>query len=148
MKGSCFCGSIAFEISGDIPALYQCHCSECRKTTGAAASAGLILAKENFHWLQGEELIRTFLKDSGFRVHFCGNCGSPVPNAMTRFPQFMWIPAGLMDDVLPVKVANHVYVASKAAWDEIGGNAAQHQEVPDDLSVLLPPERSPENQQS
>lgn len=137
MKGSCFCGSIAFEISGEIPDLYQCHCSECRKTTGAAANAALILAKENFRWLQGEELIRTFLKDSGFRVNFCGNCGSPVPNPINRFPRFVWVPAGLMDDELPVKVANHVFVASKAAWDEIGGTATQHQDIPDDLSVLL-----------
>ncbi|MEB4591355.1 FMN-binding negative transcriptional regulator [Candidatus Thiothrix sp. Deng01] len=43
MKGSCFCGSIAFEISGEIPDLYQCHCSECRKTTGAAANAAATL---------------------------------------------------------------------------------------------------------
>lgn len=148
MKGSCFCGSIAFEIVGDIPALYQCHCSECRKTTGGAANAAFIVQCSQFRWLQGEELIKTFLKDSGFRVNFCQTCGSPVPNVISKLSQAMWVPAGLMDEALPVKVANHLHVASKAAWDEIGGNAAQHQEMPDDLSVLLPPELSPENQQS
>ncbi|PSF15386.1 hypothetical protein C7H10_00470 [Marinobacter shengliensis] len=29
--------SLQFEIDGEIPNLYQCHCSRCRKATGAAA---------------------------------------------------------------------------------------------------------------
>lgn len=143
MKGSCFCGGIAFEITGKIPSLYQCHCSECRKTTGAAANAAFIVRCDNFRWLQGDGLIKTFVKASGFRVNFCMTCGSPVPNVISALPQMMWIPAGLMDDPLPVKITHHLHVASKANWDEIGGTGEQHAMMPDDLSVLLPPPNKP-----
>ena len=39
MKGECLCGEVAFTIDGELPNFYQCHCSLCRKATGAAANA-------------------------------------------------------------------------------------------------------------
>ncbi|WP_446685632.1 GFA family protein [Marinobacter arenosus] len=39
MKGECLCGNVKFEIEEEIRNLYQCHCSLCRKATGAAANA-------------------------------------------------------------------------------------------------------------
>ena len=39
MKGACLCGKVRFEILGEVPNLYQCHCSECRKATGTSANA-------------------------------------------------------------------------------------------------------------
>lgn len=139
MQGSCFCGAVVFEITGVLPALYQCHCSECRKTTGAAANAAIIVHETQFRWLQGFDNIKSFIKSSGYRVDFCLTCGSPVPNPVSAIPQAVWIPIGLMNDAVPfTQVEHHLYVASKAHWDEIGGNGVQHRELPADLQVLLP----------
>ncbi len=139
MQGSCFCGAIVFEVVGDLPALYQCHCSECRKTTGAAANAAFIVRDTQFRWLQGVENKKSFLKASGYRVDFCMTCGSPVPNPVSAIPQTLWIPAGLMDEPLPfTHVEHHLYVASKAVWDEIGGQGVQHHELPANIQQLLP----------
>jgi hypothetical protein len=41
MKGECLCGDVEFEIKGDLPNLYQCHCSLCRKVTGSSAATYL-----------------------------------------------------------------------------------------------------------
>ena len=30
MQGKCLCGGVRFTLSGEIPNLYQCHCSLCR----------------------------------------------------------------------------------------------------------------------
>lgn len=139
MQGSCFCGAVVFEVVGELPALYQCHCSECRKTTGAAANAAIIVHNTQFRWLQGAENIKSFVKSSGYRVDFCLTCGSPVPNPVSAIAQTMWIPMGLIDDGVPFKqVEHHLYVASKASWDEISGDGKQHRELPADIQVLLP----------
>ena len=140
ISGSCFCGDIRFEIQGELPPLYQCHCSECRKTTGSNANAGLLILRKNFTWLAGEEQIKTYLKASGFRINFCPSCSSPVPNIVTKLPTLMWIPVGLIDSDLPSTVQHHLYVNSKANWDVITGTAQQHAELPADLQVLLPQE--------
>jgi hypothetical protein len=29
MRGDCICGEVAFEVVGNLPKLYQCHCSNC-----------------------------------------------------------------------------------------------------------------------
>lgn len=137
MKGSCFCGVISFEVTASAPDLYQCHCSECRKTTGASANAGFILSEKQFSWLSGINNITTFVKDSGYRVDFCKTCGSVVPNPIAIKPDMMWIPAGLLDNPPAMKVTNHLCVGSKASWDEISGDTTQYDELPSSIDILL-----------
>ncbi|MBY6193073.1 GFA family protein [Marinobacter hydrocarbonoclasticus] len=50
MKGECLCGSVKFEITEEIRNLYQCHCSLCRKATGAAANAATFVNEHAFRW--------------------------------------------------------------------------------------------------
>jgi hypothetical protein len=53
--GSCLCGARAYEIEGDIGGVWICHCSLCRKATGAGGIAILIVPRERFRWLRGED---------------------------------------------------------------------------------------------
>jgi len=130
VKGSCFCGDVSFELSGDVPDLYQCHCSLCRKVTGAAANAACVVLAARFAWLSGIERIASFVSDSGYRTDFCSHCGSPLPNPTTDGQSF-WIPVGLCDEKTNARVTRHIFVASKADWDEIGGSAPQFEERPE-----------------
>jgi hypothetical protein len=58
---------------------------------------------------------------------FCSTCGSPVPRLHENGKVYL-VPAGILDGDPGVTVAHHIFVGSKAAWDEIGGNAPQHHE--------------------
>jgi hypothetical protein len=124
MKGSCLCGDVSFELLGDATDLYQCHCSLCRKVTGAGGNVACIVPSAKFSWLTGTGGISSFVRDSGYRSDFCSRCGSPVPNP-TRNGEAVWIPVGLFDGQTSARVTKHVFVGSKAAWDEIGGSAIQ-----------------------
>jgi hypothetical protein len=53
-KGSCLCGSVHYEFTGNMGIFQYCHCSRCRKVTGSAHAANLFVAPEQFHWVQGE----------------------------------------------------------------------------------------------
>ncbi|WP_442861392.1 GFA family protein [Cereibacter sphaeroides] len=33
-RGSCLCGAVAFETSGEMPPVVPCHGSQCRKRSG------------------------------------------------------------------------------------------------------------------
>jgi hypothetical protein len=54
----------------------------------------------------------------------CAACGSPVP---TRHPAggAYRVPVGLLDSDPGVRIAAHIFVAPKAAWDELAGDAPQ-----------------------
>lgn len=117
MKGSCLCGSVKFEISGDLPNFYQCYCSLCQKVTGSMGITATVIPIENFTWIKGRESIKTFKKPSGYRADFCSECGSSVPNQLRGTPR-MWIPAGTLDCAVNSRVVLHIYTGSAASWSK------------------------------
>ena len=129
MRGNCLCGAVEFEIAGDLPDLYQCHCSLCRKVTGSSANAALRVAAAQFQWINGCDRIREFATESGFKSHFCDTCGSPVPN-LTANDSAYWIPAGLLEDGGELELGAHLYLASRASWDVVAEVGEQFDEMP------------------
>ena len=127
IKGSCNCGAVAFEIATAPKDVYICHCSICRKWTGNNGVAVVIVANEAFRWVKGEDNRATWRKPDGdWQSSFCKTCGSalPGPNSETQ----MFVPAGLLDTAQEdLRVAAHIWVGSKARWDEIGDDACQYQ---------------------
>ncbi|MEX0298526.1 MAG: GFA family protein [Kordiimonas sp.] len=127
-EGQCSCGEVRFEIAADVSNVIVCHCSICRKSTGSNGIPVVVFAKEAFRWTRGEEKIATWKKPGAdWQKCFCKICGSPLPgiNDETR----MYAPAGIITGCgKPQKVAHHIFVNSKAVWDEIGDEGIQHPE--------------------
>ncbi len=128
VKGECNCGAIRFAIDAAVSDVIMCHCSICQKSTGSNGVAVVIASKDNFKWIRGEDQISTWKKPGhDWQTWFCSNCGSSLPgiNDETR----MYVPAGLiMEGGESLKVAHHIWVDSKAPWDEIGDSGMLHPE--------------------
>ncbi len=124
LSGSCLCGDVRFEISGKTTAIGMCHCSKCRKVSGVASNANLMVGVAGFRWLAGGESLTKFALPGGWGVWRCARCGSPTPMLHPEGGSY-WVPAGLLDDDPGVRVSGHVYVDSKAPWDEISGSAVK-----------------------
>lgn len=122
LQGSCVCGGIRFEISGPLEGIQQCHCSICRKASGTAAIATILVSADQLKWIAGEDLIRTFARPSGYGTAFCSVCGSPAPDSNAKRTRY-GIPAGLLDGDPPLHVTGHIFVGSKASWDTIADDA-------------------------
>ena len=127
--GECNCGAVAFEIATHISDVYICHCSICRRSTGSNGIAVVVVSNGDFRWVRGEELIKTWYKPGhDWQTSFCQNCGSPLPGV--NDDSRMYVPASLItegDENL--RVAHHIWVSSKATWDEIGDNGKQHRQA-------------------
>ncbi len=127
--GECNGGSVAFEISDELSGVFVCHCSICRRSTGRAGIAVVIVDKTAFRWIRGEEQITSWKKpDTDWRTWFCRTCGSPVPgiNDESR----MFVPAGTISEGgESLEVVHHIWVDSKAEWDEIGDTGQRHPEA-------------------
>jgi hypothetical protein len=130
MRGRCLCAAVEFEISGEMPAIYQCHCSLCRRITGSSANAATIVERDQLSWLRGEESIRRYATDSGYQSHFCAGCGSPLPNP-TREDSAWWVPVGLLDEDDRIELALHLYTGSKARWDSLPRAGEHYETMPD-----------------
>ena len=135
MIGKCLCGQVQFELQGEIPNLYQCHCKLCRQQGGSASNTATIVDVTSFYWMSGEDKITYYKKDTGFSSNFCSTCGCPVPNKL-RDSEFQWIPAGLLYDEDKLSIVAHIYTDSKASWGEIPANGVHYKAMPE-LEKLL-----------
>jgi hypothetical protein len=127
VRGSCLCGAVRFEIAGTTTAIGMCHCSKCRKVSGVASNATLMTGRESLTWLSGEDSLTRFALPSGWGVWRCATCGSPVPRLHPGGEAY-WVPAGLLDSDPGVRLGGHIFVGSKAPWDEIVGDTPQWSE--------------------
>ena len=130
MQGKCLCGGVQFVLSGELPNLYQCHCSLCRKVTGSSANAAFRIDLAQLSWIEGEALVQKFESDTGFKSHFCSRCGSPLPN-LTAADSAWWVPVGLLEETEELQVAAHLFVGSRAAWDVIVSSGEHFDQMPD-----------------
>lgn len=117
-SGSCLCGAVRFEIEGEFERFYLCHCEYCRKDTGSAHAANLFSPTATLRWLSGQSEIRRFdLPATRHSKSFCGACGSALP-MMQMSGQLLVVPAGSLDSEVPIRPDAHIFVSSKASWDD------------------------------
>ena len=129
INGSCFCGKIKFRVNGNILAMTNCHCSQCRKVTGAAFGTLAFCKKEDFKYISEENHISSYRLSEQFTRTFCDICGSPLlVEGHEAFGSMVGIPAGLLDDDPKVKPSKHIFVGSKAPWWDITDNMPQYKE--------------------
>ncbi len=129
IKGSCLCGKVKFEISGEISLMANCHCSMCRKNHGAPYVTYAGVDASQLSWVQGEDLIADYQSSEKVHRGFCRECGSNLPLPGESGGQ-IFIPAGSLDDDPGVKPQVHIFVASKAPWVEINDDLPQFDAFP------------------
>lgn len=117
VHGSCLCGTVRYEVRPPFDKFLYCHCSRCRKATGTAHAANVVVAPEAFRWTAGEDnVVRYDLSTArSFATAFCKTCGSPMPH-LTRSGLRVIVPAGTFDDALGAKPNIHAYWGSRADW--------------------------------
>ncbi len=126
LKGECNCGQVQFQIDAMPAGVIICHCSICRRHTGTNGNAVVLLKNDNFQWISGQEHISTWKKPKhDWQIWFCKTCGSQVPGKNDE--NMIFAPAGaLTEGGEDLKVIHHIWVESKANWDEIGATGQQH----------------------
>lgn len=112
-SGSCLCGAVTFEVSGDLPGADACHCSQCRKQSGHYFAATQV--PTSALTVHGEQHLRWFHASSQARRGFCSNCGSTLFwDPLDR--DSIAIAMGAFDGSTGTVLARHVYVADKGDY--------------------------------
>ena len=126
--GRCLCSAVSWGITGRLPPVGFCHCSKCRRVSGAGSNAVMHVKAGRLVWLSGEDARRTYALPSGWSTTFCTACGCPTPQ---MGPHGRWFtPAGSLDGQPELPISGHIRVADKPAWAVIGDDAPQFLESP------------------
>ena len=87
--GSCFCGAVELQVSGEPEAMGYCHCRSCRSWSGGPVNAFSLWKPEAVTVSKGREHLKTFQKTELSQRQYCDVCGGHL---MTAHP-----PLGLVD---------------------------------------------------
>jgi hypothetical protein len=131
LKGSCLCGTVRYEVTGEPKRFYHCHCSRCRKVSGTGHASNLFLQPAALTWLSGEELIRAFKVPEAKRFinNFCAQCGSRLPR-QGKDSDLVMIPAGSLDDAAPIRPQARIFSTSRTSWSCTDGEIPVYPELP------------------
>lgn len=131
IKGSCLCGAVAYQYHGPEMVFQYCHCSRCRKFTGSAHAANIIVDPEQFEWIRGEDMVGRFEHPEAkhFATCFCKQCGSSLP-WMAKSGRSVVIPAGTLDQDPGIRPRQNIFWQSRAEWRVEVDSLPHHDELP------------------
>ena len=121
--GGCLCGDIRFHIRKDPDGARHCHCTLCRRQTGAAFTTGVRFAGKYFVWTKGEP--EYFSDSMGVRRSFCAHCGSSMtwePSDRDDITVF----AGSLDRAEDVHCVCHGYTSTMLPWVKLDDGLPQY----------------------
>ena len=137
VTGGCLCDAVRYEVTGPFLRASHCHCSFCRRHSGAAVLTQGRVRREDFRLLSGAEALRVYRPAEGAAVKvFCSICGSSLFGGTWPEGPEISIRLGSVDGDPGIRPQYHTFVASRAPWDEITDDLPQFDEgLPDNYEV-------------
>jgi hypothetical protein len=117
LKGGCFCGWIRYEATGTPFNETSCHCSICRRTTGAPFVTWFSVRQSQFQLLGGEP---TRLRSSAHATRsFCPRCGTQLTFEDANYPGEIDVTTCSLDDPDALPPHDHTHTGSKVGWVDL-----------------------------
>jgi hypothetical protein len=114
IEGGCFCGEVRYQIEDGDYRAGHCHCTMCRRTSGAPFVSWLIVPNERFKYT-GKAPALLESSEHGKR-YFCAKCGTPVVCLVDSHPDNVDITVGSLDDPEAVTPDFEIYTDTRLAW--------------------------------
>jgi hypothetical protein len=124
LAGQCYCGAVRYEVSDEFSYALNCHCGNCRRTTGSAFKPFAGIERHKFRVVAGEDDRLIYGDDATHDAH-CARCGSLL-YSVVREGKWVHIALGTLVDDPTIRPTAHMFVGSKAPWYEITDNLPQY----------------------
>ncbi|MDA1089592.1 MAG: GFA family protein [Proteobacteria bacterium] len=118
--GGCLCGAIRYRVSLAPRAVSHCHCTFCRRASGAAFMTWMTLPSAGFAYTLGAPA--TYGSSPGIERHFCGQCGTSLVFKAVAHPEEVDVAAASLDDPTLVDPDDHVWVETMLPWFDFSGD--------------------------
>ena len=114
ITGRCYCGATTVSATQAPQTIAYCHCTDCRRVTGAPVAA----------FAAFDETAVTFSPEEGRKVEanpgvvrtFCATCGSPLAGRYAYLPGQVYIALGLLDQANDLAPQLHAHDSQRLTW--------------------------------
>ncbi len=123
--GGCLCGAVRYEVRGPLRAVVNCHCAQCRRTSGhfVAATAA---RREDLELTESAGL-RWYESSATARRGFCQACGASLFWEAVSGGRVS-IMAGSLDPPTGLQTAAHIFVEDAGDYYDIDDGLPRHPE--------------------
>ena len=113
-KGQCQCGAVRFEMPTEVIHQAICHCTDCRRQSGAPFVAWGLVQKDQLR-VEGET--REYASSEHGRRHFCPICGTGLfyTNDVI-FPDQIDVQVATLDDPDAIPPKAQIQIAERIGW--------------------------------
>jgi hypothetical protein len=115
--GGCLCGAVRYESTAKPIRAVICHCSLCRRHSGAPALAFVHFPRAFFRWVGAEP--KRYRSSPEAERGFCPTCGSTISMHESVLPDRVQITVGTLDEPDRVRIDDHVWTREQIAWFRI-----------------------------
>ena len=120
--GSCDCGGVMYEITGQPGPVTGCHCDQCRKWSGHFWAAAPV-RRENFK-ITNDATLKWFRSVGIATKGFCSACGSSIFWYMEG-SDMISVGAGTLESPTHRKMTKHIFVTEKGDYYDIDDGLPQ-----------------------
>jgi len=114
LGGKCLCGAVEYDVADGFVYAANCHCSNCRRTTGSAFKPFAGIERNKLRITKGERKLLIFGEANGHDAH-CATCGSLL-YSVVRDGAYVHVAMGTLLDNPSIRPTEHIFVGSKAPW--------------------------------
>jgi hypothetical protein len=105
---------------------------DARKAQGSAFATNGIVRATDFNIVSGESELTGYEATPGQTKYFCKHCGSPIISRSTNKPDEVRVRIGTIESDISERPQAHIFVTSKANWEDICGNIPMYDEYEPD----------------
>jgi hypothetical protein len=117
LTGGCHCGQVRYSVTGAATDQSSCHCSICRRTTGAPFVAWLTVQRSAFRLTSGTP--RQYASSAKAKRTFCGSCGTQLTFEHTDCLGEVDVTTCSLDDPTALPPQHHIHTSSMLPWIEL-----------------------------
>lgn len=125
LQGGCFCGAVRYEAEGEPFNSTLCHCTDCRKTSGAPALAWFSVRRDELRWIGAEPQL--FRSSAHALRGFCPSCGASLAFLDDEWPDEIDIATASLNDPELVPPRDHTFVHSRLSWMDLRDGLPEYQ---------------------
>ncbi len=118
LEGTCLCGFIRYQAGGTPSNETNCHCSICRRSSGAPYVTWFTIPSAEFRFTSGEPA--SFQSSEHGTRSFCPRCGTPLTFRSSHFPDEVDVTTCSLEDPERLPPKDHSRTRSKLSWVELG----------------------------
>jgi hypothetical protein len=127
LTGRCECGAVEYQVADEFLYAANCHCSNCRSSTGSAFKAFAGIERDKLQVTKGGDELLIWGEEDANHTR-CGVCGSLL-YSVVRDGGYVHVALGSLRGDPAIRPSEHIFVGSKAPWFEITDDLPQNEEL-------------------